>query len=60
VLEARNVLIDIADGMDKQYVKNYVKDINDKIILIEGRNGQRRYLNVIPEPSSSMNPFPIT
>lgn len=48
MLEARNVLIDIADGMDKHYVKNYVKDIKDKIILIEGRNGQRGYLNLIP------------
>jgi hypothetical protein len=49
VLEARNVLIDIA-GRDGQALRQKLrpKDINDKIILIEGRNGQRGYLNLIP------------
>lgn len=48
MLNSRNIEIDIIDRLDSRYVKNYVRFFDDKIIVVGGKNGQRRYLNVIP------------
>jgi|GEM_PF-3068967 len=48
MLESRSIEVDVIDRLDLRYVKNYVRYFDDKIIVVEGKNGQRRYLNVIP------------